>query len=353
MRLVRACVCASAWLFAALLTSPMSAEDFNMNVTAAGIRPGAHVAGPVLSPESLAHRVVLLEFWGVNCPPCIRSMPLLEELHKTLGPQGLVVIGAHAQGGTPEELKITVAKLDVSFTILDEARVEGGTDFSGIPHCMLFDHTGKCVYRGSPFQAQEAVAAAVKAAPGAILEGRTLTKLPELNLLLRDEGQFATVLKRARGLESHKDAETAAEATFVVERLEARGRAMLDEAVSAKESDPARAAALVQRSSVLFKGSEIGTEAAKLNVQWRKDKQFQAAVKAGEQLMKLERMRAYVLDQLGGQPDEPLSPQMAAAIPPGLKRQARSLAQGIEKACPGSPLAAKAAAIAAEFAQTP
>ncbi|MFM8414449.1 MAG: TlpA disulfide reductase family protein, partial [Planctomycetota bacterium] len=124
------------------------AAEFNMDVTAAGIRPGDHVAGPVLSNDSLAHRVVLLEFWGVNCPPCIRSMPLLEELHKTLGPQGLVVIGAHAQGGTAEELKRKVAQLRVSFTILDGAQVEGGADFQGIPHCMLFDHTGKCVYRG-------------------------------------------------------------------------------------------------------------------------------------------------------------------------------------------------------------
>lgn len=78
-----------------------------------------------------------------------------------------------------------------------------------------------------------------------------------------------------------------------------------------------------------------------------------SAILEGRALVKLERMRAYVLDQLGGQPDEPLTPQMAAAIPPALKGQARSLAQGIEKACPGSPIAAKAAAIAAEFAQTP
>ena len=326
------------------------AADFNMDVTAAGIRPGAHVSGPALSPESLAGRVVLLEFWGVNCPPCIRSMPLLEELHQTLGPQGLVVIGAHAQGGTAEDLRPQVAKLGVSFTILDRASVEGGMDFQGIPHCMLFDHTGKCVYRGSPFQARAAVLAAVKAAPGAILAGRTLVKLPELNVLLRDEGQFATALKRAQGLVGSKDPETAEEATFVVEKLEARGRAMLDEAVSAKEADPARAADLVQRCGVLFKGSEIGTEAATLNGQWRKDRAFQAAVKAGQQLVKLERMRTYVIDQLGVQSDGTVTPEMAAAVPPAFKRQIVSLAQAIERAAPGSAVAEKAAAIAAEFA---
>ncbi|MFM7136962.1 MAG: TlpA family protein disulfide reductase [Planctomycetota bacterium] len=335
---------------AALLASPLPAAEFNMNVTAAGIQPGGHVSGPMLAPETIANRVVLLEFWGLNCPPCIRSMPMLEELHTTLGPHGLVVIGAHAQGGAAAELKPQVAKLGVTFTILENANVEGGTDFQGIPHCILFDHTGKCIYRGSPFSAQEAVVAAVKAAPGSILEGRTLAKLPELNTLLRDERQFATVLKKARGLTSSGDAETADEAKFVVEKIEAYGRRLLDEARSGKETDPARAADSVQRCAVLFKGGAIGTEAAKLSGEWKKDKQFQAAVKAGQQLAKLEQMRDFVREQLGVDADATVTAEQAAVIPAAMKGQIRSLAQGIGKSCPGSSFADKAAAIAAELA---
>ncbi len=338
-----------------IMTGAMSlagAAEFNMGVTAAGIRPGAHVAGPPLSSESLANRVVLLEFWGVNCPPCISSLPLLEELHKSLGPQGLVVIGAHAQGGTAEELRPKVAQLGVTFPILDNAVVDGGSDFRGIPHCMLFDHTGTCIYRGSPFDVRDAVVAAVRTAPGAVLDGRVLAKMPEFNLLLRDEQQFATVLKKARGLTTSKDPETAEEATYVCEKLEAHGRRMLDEAASSKETDPARAAELVQRCSVVFKGSAIGTEAAKINGQWRKDRAFQSTVKASQQLARLERMRAYLFEQLGVEPDGQLAADMAATIPAAMKGQIRSLAQGIERACPDSPMATKAAAIAAEIAPT-
>ncbi len=331
---------------------PILAAEFNMAVTAAGIRPGGHVSGPQLTPESLANRVVLLEFWGLNCPPCIRSMPLLEELHTTLGPHGLVVIGAHAQGGAAEELKGKVAQLNVSFTILDRASVEGGSDFQGSPHCMLFDHTGTCVYRGSPFNAQDAVVAAVKAAPGSILEGHTLVKLPEFNALLRDESQFATVLKKARGLTSSGDAEMAEEAKFVVEKIEAYGQRLLAEARSGKEADPARAAENVQRCVVLFKGSEIGTEAAKLNGEWKKDRKFQASVKAGQQLAKLERMRDYIFEQMEVDADATLTAEQAAKIPAAMRSQIRSVAQGIGKACPESALAEKAAAIAAELAAT-
>ena len=158
------------------------AAEFNMAVMAAGIRLGGHVSGPLLAADSLANRVVLLE--------------------------------------TGER--------------------RGGMDFQGIPHCMLFDHTGRCVYRGSPFSAQEAVVVAVKAAPGAVLEGRTLAKL--------------------------------------------------------------------------------------------------------------EQMRAYVRDQLGVDADGKVTPETSTRIPVAMKGQIRSLAQEIGKSVPGSPLADKASAIAAEIA---
>jgi hypothetical protein len=61
-------------------------------------------------------------------------------------------------------------------------------------------------------------------------------------------------------------------------------------------------------------------------------------------------MRDYVREQLGVDADATVTAEQAATIPGALKGQIRSLAQGIGKACPGSTLADKAAAIAAELA---
>jgi thiol-disulfide isomerase/thioredoxin len=321
----------------------------SMNVEAGGIRLGGHVSGPVVSPETLANRVVLLEFWGLNCGPCIASMPKLEELHRTLGPQGLVVIGAHAQGGTVEDIRAGVAKLGITFAVVDGGRVEGADDIEGIPHCMLFDHTGKCVFRGHPASAHDAVEAAMKAAPGAVLEGRVLVKIPELNTLLQDEGKFATGLKKAKSLMASDDTETAAEATYVVERIEAYGRRMLDEAMSAKRADPVKALDLLQRCLVILKGSVVGDEATKLKSEWMKDKQLQATVKASHQIIKLEEMQAKVRQQLGLGPRERVTEEMAATIPSAVKGRVRVIAESIVKATPESPLAAKAVGIAAEL----
>jgi thiol-disulfide isomerase/thioredoxin len=257
-----------------------AADGPNLEFTIAGLRLGRQVSGLPCTPESLAHRPVLLEFWGIHCPPCLKSMPKLEELHRGLGPQGLVVIGAHAQDGTPDEVRAAAVDRGATFAIVEHATVEGGMDFDGIPHCMLFDHTGKCVYRGSPFEVHDAAVAVVKAAPGAVLQGRTLEKLTAFNELVRNERQFGVALKKAKGLTASKNADMAAEAEFVVERLEAWGKEMLDEADARKANDPLVAVETLQRCALAFKGSEIGIDADKLLKQWKKDAEFRAAVKA-------------------------------------------------------------------------
>lgn len=338
---------AAAWLLT--VASSVRAADFNMGVTTAGIRIGPHVSGPQVSAESLAHRVVLLEFWGVNCPPCIASMPKLEEAHKELAPQGLVVIGAHAQGGPDDVVRKTAADLGVTFTIVANASVQGGQDFSGIPHCMLFDHTGKCVYRGSPFRAHEAILAAVKAAPSAILEGRTLEKLAAFNESLRNEAAFGPALRKAAALLGSKDSATAEEAKFVVAKLEAHGRRMLENGAAMKAGNPLGAADLVQRCSVAFKGSDVGDKAAETLREWRRDPAFQKAVKAAQQLAKLQALRANVLKAFGDEPDGTITPEMVKAVPAAMKRQMADVVRGIRKADPGSETAATATKLAEEF----
>lgn len=334
---------------AAWSTVAGAADAFNMSVTTAGIRLGPQVSGAPVTPESLAHRVVLLEFWGVNCPPCIASMPKLEELHRQLSPSGLVVIGAHAQGGPADIVRRTAADLGVTFPILEQAQVTGGGDFSGIPHCMLFDHTGKCVFRGSPFEVHEAVATTVAAAPAALLEGRTLVKLAAFDGQLRSEQGFGGLLRKAEGLAAAKDEATADEARFIVEKLTARGKAMLAEAESLKAENPLGAADLVQRCAAAYRGTEIGIEAASTLRAWKKDQAFQASVRAAQQLAKLQALRAGILQALEVRSNDDVTPELIARVPPAAKRQLADVVRGVQRLSPDSPVAAQAAAIATEF----
>lgn len=326
----------------------LTAADFNMDVTASGIRLGNRVSGVELQAEQLKNRVVLLEFWGVKCPPCLVSMPKLEQLHKELGPMGLVVVGAHAQGGPVDAIRDAAMKLGVTFPIVENAQVQNGSDFSGIPHCMLFDHEGKCLFRGSPFDVEPALRAAVQNAPAVILEGRKLEKLAAFNDLLRNESSFSSALKKAKGLAESKDPTTAEEARFVTERISAYGEKLLSLAKEGRDEDPVGATNVLKRVSTIYRGSTIGTEAAELQREWKKDSNFQSALKGAEMLVQLQAAFEAVAAASGNQDGE-LSAATAENLPVPVKRKMAAMVRSIRKTAPDSKAANRATEIASQL----
>jgi thiol-disulfide isomerase/thioredoxin len=43
----------------------------------------------------LKNKVVLVDFWGVWCRPCIKEIPFLQDIHNRYSSKGLVIIGVH------------------------------------------------------------------------------------------------------------------------------------------------------------------------------------------------------------------------------------------------------------------
>jgi peroxiredoxin len=54
-------------------------------------------SGKSLSLESLKGKVVLLDFWGTWCVPCIRAMPEIQAIHETFKGQPVTVIGVSVE----------------------------------------------------------------------------------------------------------------------------------------------------------------------------------------------------------------------------------------------------------------
>jgi thiol-disulfide isomerase/thioredoxin len=48
-------------------------------------------------------RLVLLDFWGTWCPPCLQAIPELVRLDRTYGPRGLEVVGIACERGSPAD----------------------------------------------------------------------------------------------------------------------------------------------------------------------------------------------------------------------------------------------------------
>ena len=79
-----------------------------MSASAAGwtnLDDALHISGPKLSESQLRGKVVMIDCWGVNCPPCRALLPRMQNLWKTYKNRPFVLIGSHRQGRDDERVR--------------------------------------------------------------------------------------------------------------------------------------------------------------------------------------------------------------------------------------------------------
>lgn len=131
----------------ALFAHPASAADAKAH-TLSEWKLGKVLFGEKVSKDDTKGKVVVIEYWGTHCPPCIASLPHLAELEKKNRDKGLVVIGGECQGSSKDEIKPLITKAKVEYTITEG--VNGPIPVSGIPRAFVFDRDGKLVFDGYP-----------------------------------------------------------------------------------------------------------------------------------------------------------------------------------------------------------
>ncbi len=102
-----------------------------------------HNTAGELSLESLRGKVVLLDFWGVWCSPCVKSIPDLHELMDRYAEEGFVVIGVH----TPlksDQIEDFIRKKQVRFAIgVDTGETARSYAVTNFPTYFLVDRNGR------------------------------------------------------------------------------------------------------------------------------------------------------------------------------------------------------------------
>ena len=98
--------------------------------------------------EALDGKVVVVEEWGVNCPPCIASLPELAKMAKRYEKKGLVIVGLERQGSSKEAILEVLKDAKVKYPVMSGG--SGPVPSDGIPHAMVFGTDGKLVWHGNP-----------------------------------------------------------------------------------------------------------------------------------------------------------------------------------------------------------
>ena len=120
---------------------------------------GPTLEGP-LSMTDVRGKVVLVNFWATWCAECRPEMPVLERLHRELGPRGLAIIGINAREPAPA-VRRYATELGLTFPlVLDpDGTLNSRYGVIGLPVTFLVGRDGRAVAFGVGPRAWDGAAA--------------------------------------------------------------------------------------------------------------------------------------------------------------------------------------------------
>jgi thiol-disulfide isomerase/thioredoxin len=103
--------------------------------------------------EDFRGKVVLVDFWGTWCGPCIQLLPEIRRLHNEYAEHGLVVIGVHSTKDADKAAEYVESnKLDWPIAVDKDEQTEKEFAVRNWPTCYLIDRQGKmrvaAIYKG-------------------------------------------------------------------------------------------------------------------------------------------------------------------------------------------------------------
>lgn len=122
------------------------------------IEPAAwlNADGPTEWPDWKG-KVLLVDFWGTGCGPCIAELPRVQEFAVKFQKAGGFVLGLHDSGAEPAEVTEFVRKRGLTYQFAIDKPDANTTSFGatfqaygirGIPNCAVIDRKGNVVYLG-------------------------------------------------------------------------------------------------------------------------------------------------------------------------------------------------------------
>ncbi|MFG0256588.1 MAG: TlpA family protein disulfide reductase [Phycisphaerales bacterium JB043] len=99
------------------------------------------------SIEDFRGKVVLVDFWGVWCAPCLKAVPKLKEWHERYADDGLVILGVHTRRGS-EHVEGFVEEHGIEYpVVIDDGDATSGRYLvDAWPDVHLIDHEGVLRY---------------------------------------------------------------------------------------------------------------------------------------------------------------------------------------------------------------
>ena len=143
----------SAVLLALLVVLPANALD--LGDPAPEISAESWVTGEPVDPTKADGKTIyLVEVWSVTCPPCVKSIPIMNDIQKRYADQGLKIVSFTSD--TLDEVKEFLEQHPMEYSSFIDKEGASTINYMAadnrttIPHAFLFDKDGALVWIGNP-----------------------------------------------------------------------------------------------------------------------------------------------------------------------------------------------------------
>jgi hypothetical protein len=338
----------------------LSESKFSLDVALDQFKWGEQIGGPALKPKDDLHgRVVVINFWVTFIPESLAGLSRLAQLHEELNDFGLVVVAAYGPGGSRlsfpgvadpprAEMKALARSRGVAYPLFTSAKSDQLNDTRTLPHCVVFDPSGKCIFRGGPFEAEPAIRAALgkTIVAGTGKEKFTASVAPLAHAL--EEGQPPpAVLQKLIQVYRGASGNAADEAKALIGQMTALGQKRFEEAETLIKTDPVGAFVILDRITTVFKNTQLASKASEQLNTPKIHKEVALELRAKPALDTVRKLDT----TLSGKPRsfDPMLPQFQRDNA-GLLQQLKDAIEKVRKQAPGSKAAEEAAFIGEKYA---
>lgn len=249
----------------------------------AQLPPGAFLDGKPFDPKVFAGRPVLAYLWNADSSDSLTAIPKINALHTELSDFGLMTLGIHMTGSTPFDFRVEARNRQMQFPLVD-ARwndLQFVKTFKEFPRAVVFDHTGRCIYAGTAFNAEQQVRVAVGQA---ILQALGDAEAPKSLAVVTDalaKGKSpTTVLAQLAYHARSKDEETATAAKALLGRITQTGQRLLTEAEALAKTEPVDAFLLIERLPTVYHDTLVASKANDLLTKLKQHKEVLLELRA-------------------------------------------------------------------------
>jgi hypothetical protein len=244
------------------LASPDGEGRFPLTGTTERIKFGTALVGDMPDRGEWAGRPVLGVQFAARSGRALAALARLSTLYTELQDYGLIAFGSETQMYPDKELRKLARQRSLAFPLVAEA--EFGIPGSWpLPHAYVYDHAGKCVFRGSPLDAEPyvrvAVGKAVLAQTGKEAFGKPAQPVADLLTAGAPMGQVVAKLTEQLRAAPKDD-----ELKELQAALTSGGKKVLDAAAERAKADPIGAFFDAERLPAQYRGTPVEKPASDL-----------------------------------------------------------------------------------------